>query len=70
MFRLALKYDIPIFFCLFRNVRQGGYRMDFIPSGQYSSPEEGFRRYLSHLQSQIEEYPFMWNMIPRFFEWS
>jgi len=70
LFRLALKYDIPIFFCLFRNVRQGGYRMDFIPSGQYSTPEEGFRRYLSRLQSQIEEYPFMWNMIPRFFEWS
>ncbi len=69
-FRLALKYDIPVFFCLFHNIRRRGYRMDFIPSGEYATPEEGFRRYLSRLQAQIEEYPFMWSMIPRFFKWS
>lgn len=70
LFRLAIKYDIPIFFCLFNNVRRRGYRMDFIPSGEYSTPEEGFRRYISRLQTHIEEYPFMWSMIPHFFEWS
>jgi hypothetical protein len=70
MFRLALKYDIPIFFCLFNNIRRRGYRMDFIPSGEYSTPEEGFRRYLSGLQAKIEEYPFMWSMIPHFVEWA
>ena len=69
MFRLALKYDIPIFFCLFNNIRQRGYRMDFIPIGEYSTPEEGFRRYFFRLQEQIEEYPFMWSMIPNFFKW-
>ena len=69
-FRLALKYDIPIFFCFFNKNKYGTYIMNFIPSGEYSTPEEGFRRYLSRLQAQIEEYPFMWGMIPRFFEWS
>lgn len=69
-FRLALKYNIPVFFCLFRNMKHGGYRLDFIPSGEYATPEEGFKRYLSHLQDRIEEYPFMWSMIPRFFQWS
>jgi hypothetical protein len=44
--------------------------MNFIPSGEYSTPEEGFRRYLFRLQTQIEEYPFMWFMIPQFFKWS
>jgi lauroyl/myristoyl acyltransferase len=70
MFRLALKYDIPIFFCRLNNIRRGGYRMDFIPSGEYSTPEEGFMRYISGLQAKIEEYPFMWSMIPHFFKWA
>jgi lauroyl/myristoyl acyltransferase len=69
-FRLALKYDIPIFFCFFNKNKCGAYIMNFIPSVDYSTPEEGFRRYLSRLQAQIEEYPFMWGMIPLFFEWS
>jgi lauroyl/myristoyl acyltransferase len=69
-FRLALKYNIPVFFCLFRNMRHGGYQLDFIPSGHYATPEEGFKRYLSYLQGRIEENPFMWSMIPRFFQWS
>ncbi|MFA6056046.1 MAG: hypothetical protein WC769_11810 [Thermodesulfovibrionales bacterium] len=69
-FRLALKYEIPVFFYLFNNMKHGGYRLDFIPIGEYSTPEEGFRRYLSRLQAQIEEYPFMWSTIPHFFEWS
>lgn len=70
LFRLALKYNIPVFFCLFKNIKHGGYRLDFIPGGEYATPEEGFKRYLSHLQGRIEEYPFMWSMIPRFFQWS
>ena len=69
-FRLALKYDIPIFFCFFNKNKCGAYIMNFIPIGEYSTPEEGFRRYLSRLQAQIEEYPFMWGMIPLFSEWS
>jgi lauroyl/myristoyl acyltransferase len=69
-FRLALKYDIPVFFCFFNKNRYGAYIMNFIPSGEYSTPEEGFRRYLFRLQTQIEEYPFMWFMIPQFFKWS
>ncbi len=68
-FRLALKYDIPVFFCFFNKNKSGAYIMNFIPSGEYSTPEEGFRQYLSSLQAQIEECPFMWGMIPLFFEW-
>jgi lauroyl/myristoyl acyltransferase len=68
LFRLALKYDIPVFFSLFNNIRTRGYRMDFIPSGEFSTAEEGFRSYVSYLQAQIKEYPFMWGMIPYFFE--
>jgi len=70
LFRLALKYNIPVFFCPFKNMKHEGYRLDFIPSGEYTTPEEGFKIYLSHLQARIEEYPFMWSMIPRFFQWS
>jgi len=44
--------------------------MDFISCGEYATPEEGFRIYLSCFQAQIEEYPFMWSAIPHFFEWS
>jgi len=69
-FRLALKYDIPIFFCFFNKNKYGTYIMNFIRSAEYSTPEEGFRQYLSRLQAQIEECPFMWGMIPLFFEWS
>jgi lauroyl/myristoyl acyltransferase len=68
LFRLALKYEIPVFFSLLNNIRMSGYRMDFVPSGEFSTPEEGFRRYVSYLQAQIKEYPFMWGMIPHFFE--
>ena len=69
-FRLALKYDVPVFFCFFNRNKYGAYLINFIPSGEYSTPEEGFRRYLYRLQTQIEEHPFMWGMIPRFFQWS
>jgi len=70
LFRLALKHDIPVFFCLFNNVKRGGYRLDFIPIGKYSTPEEGFQRYLSNLQGKIEEHPFMWTAIPHFLKLS
>lgn len=69
-FRLALKYGIPVFFSFFSKNKHGTYTMNFIPSGEYSDPEEGFRRYLVRLQAQIEEYPFMWGLIPYFFKWS
>jgi lauroyl/myristoyl acyltransferase len=69
-FRIALKYDIPIFFCLFNNSKGGGYLLDFIRSGAFSTPREGFREYISCLEAQINKYPFMWSAIPHFLDWS
>jgi predicted LPLAT superfamily acyltransferase len=69
-FQVALKYDVPVFFCFFRKAEHGAYTMDFIFSGTFATPDEGFRIYLSRLQAEIEEYPFMWSAIPHFFEWS
>lgn len=69
-FRLALKYDIPVFFCLFNNIKRGGYLLDFIRSGEYSTPAEGFQKYIACLEAHIKEYPFMWSEIPHFLDWS
>ena len=69
-FRLALKYDIPVFFCLFNNIKGGGYLLDFIRSGEFFTPEEGFREYIACLEAHINKYPFMWSEIPHFLDWS
>lgn len=69
-FRLALRYAVPVFFCLFDNTQSGGYRLNIIPCGEYTTPEEGFQRYLSCLQVQIEKNPFMWGQIPHFLYWA
>ncbi|HMK48461.1 MAG TPA: hypothetical protein VK435_00275, partial [Thermodesulfovibrionales bacterium] len=68
LFRLAIKYDIPVFFSFFNDVSDRGYRMNLVPSGDFSTPAEGYQRYADYLQTQIEECPFMWGFLPHFFE--
>ena len=61
-FRLGLRYNVPIFFCFFNKAQNGGYCLNFTPSGDFSAPEEGAKKYASFLQKQITTYPFMWGM--------
>lgn len=59
-FKLSLKYKTPILFYFFKKDKNGGYRLCFVPSGSFSDPAEGAKRYVSFFQAQITAYPFMW----------
>lgn len=69
-FRLALKYDIPVFFCIFENKKHGGYEMKIKPFGPFTTPADGFQRYLDYIQAAIEKNPFMWAHLPFYHDWT
>lgn len=68
-FKLALRYNAPVFFCFFDKAKNGGYRLRFVPCGDFSTPDEGVKKYASFFQAQIATYPFMWKVLPNFVRW-
>lgn len=68
-FKLALRYNAPVFFCFFDKVKDGGYRLCFVPSGDFLTPDEGVKKYATFLHTQITAYPFMWGTLPKFSRW-
>ncbi|HHT9119496.1 MAG TPA: lysophospholipid acyltransferase family protein [Candidatus Hypogeohydataceae bacterium YC41] len=67
-FKLALRHNSPVFFYFLDKAQNGGYRLCFVPSGDFLTPEEGVKRYASFFQAQITKYPFMW-AVPSFLNW-
>ncbi len=67
-FELGLRYKAPVFFYFFEKSPAGGYRLCFIPSGEFSTPQTGINKYTSFFQAQIIANPFMWAKVPIFFE--
>lgn len=65
-FKLSLKYKTPILFYFFTKVKNGGYRLCFVPSGSFSTPAEGAKRYAAFFQAQITACPFMWDRVSDF----
>lgn len=68
-FKLALRYEIPVYFVFFKKDQHGGYRYCIAPFGDFSTQEEGVMKYASFFQSLITSYPFMWYFVPDFFDW-
>lgn len=67
-FKLALRYDAPVFFYFFDKTQNGGYRLYFVPPGDFSTPEEGVKQYASFFQRQITKNPFLWDSVPHFLD--
>ena len=65
-FKLALKYDVTIIFCIFNRNQNTGYLLRLIPFSNFITAEEGVRQYSLFLQEQISIYPFMWRSLPNF----
>ncbi len=65
-FELSLKYQSPVFFCLFEKDSQRPYRFRIVPCGAFSSPQEGFRKYAKFVEKSIFSCPFMWSFVPHF----
>jgi len=68
-FKMALRYNIPLFFSFVSERKDGSYSLSVIPSGNFSTPEEGLSKYIQMLQAVIKENPFMWAFTPVFWEW-
>ena len=66
-FELSLKYQAPVFFCLFEKDSQRPYRFSIVPCGSFLSPQEGFRKYAEFVEKRILSCPFMWSFVPHFF---
>ena len=65
-FELSMKYQAPVFFCLFEKDSQRPYRFSIVPCGPFSSAEEGFRKYAGFVEKRILSCPFMWSFVPHF----
>lgn len=68
-FRLALEYEVPVFFYFLTRTRMGGYQLSFVPSGTFSTPDEGIAKYASFFQSKIMASPSLWNNLPGLLKW-
>ncbi len=61
-FKLSLNYNIPIFFYLNRNIMNSGFKIEFHPAENFSSPEEGINIYIDMLHKQILGSPYMYDI--------
>lgn len=68
-FKLALKYNVPVFLCSYKKALKGVYDLSFVKIEDFNSPEEGVHKYLGLLERKILEYPFMWEYVPDFLSW-
>ena len=68
-FKLSLSYNAPVFFYYFNKDKNSGYKLSFSPCGNFSTPEEGIKKYSFFFQKHIISHPFMWNELPEFFSW-
>jgi lauroyl/myristoyl acyltransferase len=68
-FKLALRYDAPVFFVCLERSGNGGYRLSVEPLGPFETPDEGGSKYVSRLQTRLAAYPFMWLFLPNFTGW-
>lgn len=65
-FKLALKYDTPVFFFSFKKISKGGYSLNFVPIDSFSTPEEGVYKFASCLEAQLKLNPYPWDFVPHF----
>ncbi|MDA8434239.1 MAG: hypothetical protein M0Z60_14940 [Nitrospiraceae bacterium] len=67
-FELSLKYRSPVFFCLFEEDRKRPYRFRICPCSPFSAASDGFREYIAFVEKKILSCPFMWSLVPHFFD--
>lgn len=65
-FKVAQRYEAPVFHCFFETAPSGGYTLRITPAGDFSTPEEGAADYARHLEKQVRSYPHSWDSIPSF----
>ncbi len=68
-FKLALKYNVPVFLCSYKKPLKGAYELSFVKIEDFGSPEEGVHKYLGLIERKILVYPFMWEYVPDFLNW-
>jgi lauroyl/myristoyl acyltransferase len=59
-FRLALRHDIPLLYCVHRVTAGGGIEISCIEPPHFSDPGEGLRHYLAFLEGEIRSSPPFW----------
>lgn len=67
-FRLSLSHGIRIFFACFEKDKTG-YRLQLELCENFSSPEEGYDKYLRFVENRIRRFPFMWALLPFLPKW-
>ena len=67
-FELSLKYQAPVFFCLFGEDAEKPYRFLIRPCGPFTTAADGFREYIAFVEKRILSCPFMWSFVPHFFD--
>lgn len=60
-FKLALKYDVPVFFYYFDRPPKAGYVMRVRSCPAFASPAAGARAYATFLESIVRDAPEMWS---------
>lgn len=67
-FRIALSHGVRVFFACFEK-NKTGYRLQLEPCENFSSPEEGYDKYLRFVENRIRRFPFMWALLPLLPKW-
>ena len=65
-FKVARRYEAPVFHCFFETAPGGGYKLRITPAAEFSTPEEGTADYARRLERQVRNYPHSWDGIPIF----
>lgn len=63
-FKLALKYDVPVFFYATEETHQG-YVIDF-NAVAFDSAEDGLAQYAAFFSDRIRRSPHLWRLLPKF----
>ncbi len=63
-FKLSLGHDVPVLFCSLEKKTDGGYQMRITRCNAFSSPREGYVRFISFLTNLIYTNPFSWLLLP------
>jgi lauroyl/myristoyl acyltransferase len=63
-FKLSLLYNVPVVFCSLGKKPGGGYLLRISRCSNFSSPNEGFTRYVSFLKALVCTNPFSWFLLP------
>ena len=60
-FKLALKYDVPVFFYYFDRKPKAGYVMRLVTCPAFATPAAGAQAYATFLESIVRQAPEMWS---------